>query len=274
MGLMKSTMNKQQRIKIRKLNSVLPELNNCDTIINQWAKELMTLYPKLLKDWHKDGIYHWHLSAITDKNKYINILVSSNNGIINSNIELYIGTVIFISQPKSNEAEMFFWKYRNNPIEWIILKKFDKTSFIVNDEIKQYRQFYSEKTMDKNGKIIFDYDELKNFYNMSLVASCLSSTRKKGNLKSNQNSKAQSVRGRRKAGKIVNGKYVKMVFDSANHEPKTENKTVLDAYKIVTGKYGYKKSLRQFYRDLAGGEELKFDGSGCYSVYCSLIITI
>jgi hypothetical protein len=106
---------------------------------------------------------------------------------------------------------------------------------------------------------------------MSLVASCLKKTRKKGNQKSNQNSQAQSARGKKKAGKIVNGKYVKMVFDSANHELKTEDKTVLDAYKIVAGKYGYKKSLRQFHRDLAKGKELRFDGADYFCVYCTLM---
>ena len=265
-------MNYKQRNQIKKLNSVLPELNSCDMIINHWAKELMTLFPqKLIKSWYKDDEQHWHLEARKDDGANREILVSHNFGIINSNeVKLSANTLIFISQAKSNEAVIFFWVNRNNPINYIKITKNDKDSFIVKsketEEIKHYRQFKTEKTVH-NGKVIFDYNELRNFYSMSLVASCLSRTRKIGNQKSNQNSQAQSARGKNKANKIVNNKYVKMEFDSANHEMKIENKTVLDAYRIVTGKYGYKKSLRQFHRDLAKGEELQFNGSGHFSMF-------
>ena len=269
-------MKTEQRNQIKKLNSALPELNNCDMIINRWAKELMTLFPdRLNKDWYKDDEQHWHLGARTANGTNRKILVSHNFGIINSSdVKLDADTVIFVSQAKSDEAVMFFWGNRNNPYEYVKLFKNDKNSFIKKNKdaetVEQYRQFKSEKTL-RNGNVIFAYDELRNFYNMSLVASCLSRTRKNGTQKSNQNSQAQSARGTKKAGKIVNCKSVKMAFDSADHEPKTENKTVLDAYRIVAGKYGYKKSLRQFHRDLAKGEELKFIGNGCFSVYCTLM---
>ena len=278
-------MTKQQKSKIKSLESALPELANCDRIINRWAKELMTIFDKghnkhlitpsnasCKKHWHQDTEYneHWHLEVESDEGKR-QILVSSSLGIINSDVKHRPSLIIFASQPSSTEAVMFFWADRFKQYKWVTFTKIDKSSFKISgsdkNEVRQYRKFHINSGKNKNGTT-YHWNELQTFCKMSLVASCLKSTRSKGAKVSNQNSQTQS---KRKKGKIVNDKYVLMEFDCPEAF-NDEKKTVLDAYKICAGKYNYKKSLRQFHRDLEKGQ-LRLEMDSRHSVCCTLMMT-
>ena len=222
----------------------------------------MTLFPeKCRKDWEKGQ----HLEVRKDSHSLtFKLVVASNLGIIESQVNYAENTIIFISNSKSKEATFFIWKSRFKHKYYYYLRKIDKTSFgftgikdsILVSEVLSYRQFKQNKQLN--------YYEVERFKNMSLVADCLSKSRKAGNRVSNQNSQAQAAR--RGANTQV-----KMDFDSAGGHYNVEYKNMLEAYKIVAGKYNYKKVYMSFVRELKKGETLKYDMDIGHSVYCTLV---
>ena len=253
----------QQRNQIKNLESILPELANCDRIINRWSKELMTLFPeKCRKDWEKGQ----HLEVKKDSHSLtFKLVAASNFGILESQVDYSKNTIILIGSLKCDEAVFFLWRDRYNQSKHYFLKKIYKTSFeftgikskseSLTTEILSYRQFKQNKQLN--------YDELESFINMSLVADCLKKSRSKGAKLSNKNSLAQAVR--RGANTQV-----KMEFDNP-FGYNIEYKNMLDAYKIVAGKYNYKKAYRSFVRELKKGATLKLEMNVDNIVYCTLV---
>jgi len=238
-------------------------LANCDRILNRWAKELMTLFPeKCRKDWEKGQ----HLEVKKDSHSLtFKLVAASNFGIIESDVSYIKNTIIFISSPKCDEAVFFLWRDRYNQLKHYFLKKIDKTSFeftgikskskTLTTEILNYRQFKQNK--------LLKYHELKSFINMSIVADCLKKSRSIGGKTVTQNSQLQAQK--RGANTLV-----KIEFDNP-FAYTVEYKNMLDAYKIVAGKYNYKKVYRTFVRELKKGLTLKFEMNVDNTVYCTLV---
>ena len=223
----------------------------------------MTLFPeKCCKDWEKGQ----HLLVRKDSHSLtFKLVAASNFGILESQINYSENTIVFISNSKSKEATFFIWKSRFKHNYYYYLRKIDKTSFeftgikdnILVSEVLSYRQFKQNKQLK--------YHELESFINMSLVANCLKKSRSKGANISNKNSVAQAAR--RGANTQV-----KMEFDNP-FAYNVEYKNMLDAYKIVAGKYNYKKVYRTFVRELKKGETLKYEMSIDNTLYCTLVLS-
>lgn len=248
--------------KLNILKQKLPELNNCDNIINHWSKELLTIFEnECKKSWDKGK----HLSVRTKSNRSIFIYVTTNIKIIENDNKLPFdrNTVIFISTANSKEATMFYWENRYEISKYNYIEKIDKNIFRIwnseKSEIKTYNQ----------AKQVGYLKDIQRFQNQSLVALCLQQTRKQGTINSNKNSQTQSLR---KKGKIVKGCEVLMEFDCAEAYTK-ETKTMLDAYRIVAGKYNYIKSYRTFVREIKTGQRLIFNMDDLHTVYCSLVVS-
>jgi len=246
----------EQLAKLEKLKSQLPELNNCDKIINHWSRELLTLYSTCRKSWN----YGQHIEVKIDTaSPVMKLYVSSTLDIIENvnGLPFDDKTVILISNAKSKEATLFFWRHRHDTWKYSYMQKINETSFkIWNIDKTEIRQYVEAKQVGllKN---------IQRFQNQSLVALCLDKTRKIGTQKSNQNSAAQKAR-----------RGIKCLLEF--HCPDAYNeevKDMLDAYKIAAGKYNYSKSYRQFVRDIQKSGTLEFEMDRHHKLVVSLVST-
>jgi hypothetical protein len=242
--------------KLEKLKKSLPELNNCDNIINHWSREFLTLFKDHCRKRWGRGI---HLDVKNIMGYTSKVFVSSTIDIINNINELPFDryTYIFISSPTSKNATMFLWKDRFDILKYNYLEKIDNETFKIwnsdKTEILQYREI----------KQIGFLKDIQRFQNMSLVSTCLGYTRKIGTQKSNQNSSAQKNR---------RGTKLKLEF----HTPNVYNeeiKDMLDTYKIVAGKYNYKKSYRTFVREIHKNTTIRLEMDDLHCIIISLVST-
>ena len=262
--LQKLNLIRQQKlIKLEKYKNILPELNNCDKLINKWSKELMTIFPKeCRKDWRENR----HL--IVKKKNYTEYLMSTlsvgqteNQKIIKliEEEKLFSSSLIILEgKLNKNEVKLYYWKHRYKEILHYLIEKNDENSFIISHwnkdeyikEIRQYRDFIEINKITG----IKDFDTNKRFIEMSLVSDCIQKTRKKGSSNgakiSNKNSSVQKLR---------RGKKVELEFECPNGINK-EIKDMLDSYKISVS-YGFKGVYRTFVRQLYKGE-IKLQKSG------------
>jgi hypothetical protein len=174
------------------------------------------------------------------------LVISSSKDILSDKVKTFApDTLILVGTATTDECSITFWGKRHLAVPTYIIRKNNEISFIlVEDGIEKIRQYRKFKTESGNKNLT----KLGRFVSNSLVALCLRKTRSKGGKKSCQNSIAQSSRTR---GKPIAGSAVIMKW-SYN----MERKTMLDAYKIVAGEYGYKKSYRTFVRDLKKSGEI------------------
>lgn len=255
--LQKLNLIRQQKLnKLEKYKNILPELNNCDKLINKWSKELMTIFPKeCRKDW-KEGRH-----LIVNKRGYTEYLLSTLSvgqtdnqkilGLIEEGKLFPSSLIILEGKLNSNEVKLYYWKDRYNEFKYYRIEKNDDNSFIISHwykdeykkEIRPYRNFIENNIITG----IKDFDTNKRFIEMSLVSDCIQKTRKKGASngakKSNKNSSVQKLR---------RGKKVELEFDCPYGNNK-EIKDMLDSYKIAVS-YGFKGVYRTFVRQLYKGE--------------------
>ena len=230
----------QNLSKLEQHKKNLPELNYCDMIINHWSKELLSLFTDVRKWWEKGQ--HVSFKDINLQNSFL--YVSSTLDIINNENNLPFNglTYILIGKPTSNNCVLFNWKVRFNQSKWNYLEKIDSNSFRIYNVEKE--KIINYKQSEQVGLL----NELQRFQNMSLVSDCIQKTRKLGTQKSNQNSSAQKLR---------RGKKLLLQFDCPNGYNE-EIKDMLDSYKIVSGKYNYKKSYRTFTREIKENKIMTF----------------
>jgi len=256
-------IRQQKLIKLEKYKNILPELNNCDKLINKWSKELMTIFPKeCRKDWGENR----HL--IVKKKDYTEYLLSTLSVGQTENQKILdliekgklskSSLIILEGKLNKNEVKLYYWKHRYNEFRHYLIEKNDDNSFIISywlkeeyiKEVRQYRDFIEINKITG----IKDFDTNKRFIEMSLVSDCLQKTRKKGSSYgakiSNKNSSVQKLR---------RGKKVELEFDCPNGNNK-EIKDMLDSYKISVS-YGFKGVYRTFVRQLYKGE-IKLQKSG------------
>jgi len=246
-----------------KQKASLSKLHNCDNILNKHSIALLSIFDECRKEW-KTG---QHL--IVRKNNYTFPLIATSSaiGLIEDNTKSFKPNTLIMQSLNKNTFQLFFWKDR---YEFSLYKYVTDTG----TEIEFNDNFNIQKVPYIKDLHYVDFDKkpyinkIEAFKNVSLVALALKETRSKGAINSNKNSQTQSLR---KKGRIVDNCNVLMEFDSPNAY-NTENKTMLDAYRIAAGKYGYQKCYRSFVREMKAGKSLELRNDKNYSIICHLVV--
>jgi hypothetical protein len=248
----------------RKINKVINSdynLQKCDNLINEWSKELMTVFAgQCIKKWEPGQ----HLIVKKDKWDTHRIMVfSTNNALINSAVELvpYTPNTI-IAWPDRNRLYFSFYGKRQLPTSYNYFEKIDNKSFLAyngeKEDIFTYRAFQTDIGKTFNENECFNntslYGQMIKFFKNDI-----SIKRKGGQAKSAKKTAANKAHG-------FQPTYMcKLDFENG-YGWAQDIKSILDSYKIAAGKYGYKKCFKSFKNDIKKGELHIDNGKSTLSV--------